>query len=82
MKTNVQLFNTGYAATQMASDQVVEIYRKTVDGLALDSRELRPALLELRNTLREAYCAIQELKTRVKQATDGHRLTQMKETKK
>ena len=56
--TNQELFQTAYAAANEAVDQLELL---PADGaLPLDR------VNALRNKLREAYCAVQELKTRLK----------------
>lgn len=62
--TNRELFNACYATTQIAGERL--------ETLAGDLPALEVALTpakvkEVRDLLREAYCAAQELKTRLKQ---------------
>ena len=63
--TNRELFNTCYEATHAAADRLVTIK----DGERERGEPLTVAqVTEMRNLLRRAHSAAQELKTRLKQA--------------
>lgn len=61
--TNAELFHRCYASGHMAADQLTALASQA--GCLYTVAEVT----KLRNTLREAYCAAQELKTRIKKGT-------------
>jgi hypothetical protein len=71
MKTNVEILAAAYAGTQRAADDMAALQTAVDGGACITSAELLPKLGKLRNELRDALNAVQELKTRAKKAQAG-----------
>jgi hypothetical protein len=73
--TNLDLFNRCDAAANEAADRLTML----ADGLRERGVPLTLAdVTKVRGLLREAFCAAQELKTRLKSATDESKSAQIK----
>ena len=74
--TNTELLRTAYQQTHMAADGITMLSQQVDRGAVLTAPELLPKIRALRNQLRAAYNATQELKTRAKavnhEAHEGH----------
>jgi hypothetical protein len=74
MKTNTELLRTAYQATHMAADEITMLSQRVDRGAVITSAELLPKVRALRNELRRAFCAVQELKTRAKKELNRKKL--------
>ena len=67
--TDRELFNRVYANTHIAADVLSGLADTLPDDKSLPPELPADQLTELRNTLRSAFCAVQELRTRQKDLT-------------
>jgi phage terminase Nu1 subunit (DNA packaging protein) len=66
MKTNVEILRDCFEQTNDAQAQVTTLQQAVDNGAVISATELVAEITTLRNTLRAAFCAAQELKTRTK----------------
>lgn len=78
MTTNTELLRTAYQETHMAAGRLTALSQAVDKGAVLTAPELLPEIRALRNRLRTAYNAVQELKTRAKDVSRKGAKTQGK----